>query len=106
MGNDSGRADERPAHLVEVGPYRAAARSVSNREYARFLDAAGREPPKFWDDQVFRGADLPVVGVTWFDAVAYCDWLSAENSGFVFRPAGKPASGRICRPGMLIAPMR
>ena len=79
MGNDSGRADERPAHLVEVGPYRAAARSVSNREYARFLDAAAREPPKFWDDQVFRAADLPVVGVTWFDAVAYCDWLSAEN---------------------------
>ena len=79
MGNDSGRADERPAHLVEVGPFCAALRSVSNREYARFLDAAGREVPKFWDAPVFQGDELPVVGVTWFDAVAYCDLLSAEN---------------------------
>jgi formylglycine-generating enzyme required for sulfatase activity len=84
MGNDAGRQDERPAHRVRLAPFRAALRSVSNAEYGIFLAATGREPPRFWPDETFNHPDLPVVGVTWFDAVAYCEWLSRQ-SGEAFR---------------------
>ena len=46
-------------------------------EFAAFLDATAYEPPRFWDDARFNAPDQPVVGVSWFDAVAYCEWLSS-----------------------------
>jgi formylglycine-generating enzyme required for sulfatase activity len=84
MGNDRARADERPAHRVTIAPFRAAVTPVSNAEYARFLAATGHEPPPFLDDERFAAPALPVVGVSWFDAVAYCDWL-ARLTGVRFR---------------------
>jgi len=79
MGDDRGRPDERPAHRVSVPAFLAAVRPVSNAEYGRSLAATLREPPPFNRDARFSAPELPVVGVTWFDAVAYCDWLSAET---------------------------
>ena len=79
MGDDAGRADERPAHRVRLSAFRLALLPVTNREYALFLAAMGHETPRFWDDQGFNAADQPVVGMSWTDAVAYCEWLCAES---------------------------
>ncbi len=84
MGDGAGRSDERPAHPVYVSAFSIATHAVTNAEFAAFVDAAGHEPPRFWADHRFNGADQPVVGVSWFDAVAYCDWLSA-GTGERFR---------------------
>jgi formylglycine-generating enzyme required for sulfatase activity len=35
--------------------------------------------PRFWDDSRFNHPSRPVVGVTWFEARAYCAWLSAQT---------------------------
>ena len=80
FGNDAGRPDERPAHRVQLAPFRVAAEPVSNHEYARYVDEAGVEPPSFLasDDGRFGDPLQPVVGVSWFEAVAYCDWLAAR----------------------------
>lgn len=38
-----------------------------------------RDKPFFWDIQPWNLPNRPVVGVTWFEAVAYCHWLSGET---------------------------
>ena len=74
--DDGGRPDELPVRLVRVRSFAAALVPVTNLEYARFLVATGHEPPGFWDDPRFTAPACPVVGVSWFDAVDYCAWLS------------------------------
>ncbi len=78
MGNAGGRPDEQPEHRVEVAPFRVAVAPVTNAHYAPFLES-GHEPPRFWEDDRFNAPDQPVVGVSWFDAVAYCEWLAVET---------------------------
>jgi formylglycine-generating enzyme required for sulfatase activity len=70
------RPDEQPIHQVTIGPFEVAVAPVSNAQFAAFLDATRHEPPRFWDDDVFNAPTQPVVGVSWFDAVDYCTWLS------------------------------
>jgi formylglycine-generating enzyme required for sulfatase activity len=77
MGDDNGRADERPAHRVWTGAFEMAMVPITNAQYAEFLSAKGHEPPRFWDDPLFNQPEQPVVGVSWYDAAAYCDWLTA-----------------------------
>lgn len=84
MGRADRRPDERPPHRVRVAPFRAAAAPVGNAEYARFVEDAGHAPPPFWRDAGFGDPAQPVVGVSWFDARAYCDWL-ARATGLPLR---------------------
>ncbi|MBM4416087.1 MAG: formylglycine-generating enzyme family protein [Chloroflexi bacterium] len=76
MGSPA-RPDELPVRRVTLGAFAAAPWPVTNAEYARFLEATGYTPPRFWVDARFNAPRQPVVGVSWFDAVAYCAWLGA-----------------------------
>jgi formylglycine-generating enzyme required for sulfatase activity len=35
--------------------------------------------PAFWNDEAFNNPAQPVVGVCWYEARAYCAWLSAQT---------------------------
>jgi sulfatase modifying factor 1 len=76
MGCDAGRDDEKPAHRVWVDAFELAAHQTTNVEYAPFLKETNHPPPLLWSDPSFDKPEQPVVAVSWFDAVAYCDWLS------------------------------
>ncbi len=39
-----------------------------------------RGSPFFWDDPKWNGNNLPVVGISWFEAEAYCKWLSQKTA--------------------------
>lgn len=80
MGDDAGRGDERPAHRVRVDSFMLARFPVTNRDYARYLAASGAQPPGFWHDDRFNEPLQPVVGVSWYEAVAYCRWFG-ERTG-------------------------
>lgn len=75
-----GRDEERPEHRVWVDAFDMARYQVTNREYALFLEATRRNLPPFWSDPAFSGPDQPVAGPSWFEAVAYCEWLSRETN--------------------------
>jgi formylglycine-generating enzyme len=80
MGDDAGRFDEQPAHEAAVGPFLLGRFPVTNREYASYLGATGAPEPRFWRDARFNQTLQPVVGVSWFEAVAYCSWLSERTT--------------------------
>ena len=84
MGSDAGQDCERPVHRVWIDSFFLAATQVTNAEYGQFLSATGATPPPFWHDPNFNRPEQPVAGVSWHEAVRYCEWLSART-------------GRACR---------
>jgi formylglycine-generating enzyme len=76
MGSDRGQDNERPVHRVWVDTFDLAACQVTHSDYARFLLATDHRKPLHWGDPDFAHPEQPVVAPSWFDAAAYCDWLS------------------------------
>lgn len=84
MGSEDGFANERPVHRVRVDAFELGATQVTNAEYAAFLDATSHPPPPTWMDPALNQPRQPVVSVSWFDAMSYCEWLTT-------------ITGRACR---------
>jgi sulfatase modifying factor 1 len=78
MGSEEGQDDERPVHRVWVDSFDLSVYPVTEAQYARFLDATGHESPREWAPST-GGPDLPVIGVSWHDAQAYCAWRTQEG---------------------------
>jgi formylglycine-generating enzyme required for sulfatase activity len=61
---------------------------MSADEFEALLDRwypVGRQTqPRFWNDAVYNHPAQPVVGICWYEARAYCAWLSAQT-GQTFR---------------------
>lgn len=82
MGSEPGEGVpkcETPQHEVTLSLYRMGKYAVTNREYAVFITDTGQvAPPELgWEGNTppAEKMDRPVAGVTWYEAVAYCDWL-------------------------------
>lgn len=75
MGSENGAANETPVHRVWVDAFAIARYPVTNREYALSIEMTERRPPPFWSESKFQHLDQPLVGPSWYDAVAYCEWL-------------------------------
>lgn len=77
MGVEEGLGldDEQPRHEVLVDAFYIETYEVTTARYATFLAATNRTPPWLWRsvDLEIHGA-RPVIGVTWFDADAFCRW--------------------------------
>jgi formylglycine-generating enzyme required for sulfatase activity len=79
MGTQLGYEDERPPHAVFVDRFELGVCPVTRAEYESFVNATRHELPRDWSQPSFAQADLPVVGVSWIDAVAYCAWRSEQD---------------------------
>jgi formylglycine-generating enzyme required for sulfatase activity len=99
MGSENGQDVEKPVHRVWVDSFAMAATQVTVEEYARFLEATGSTPPPHWGAPDFSHPQQPVVAVSWFDSVTYCDWLSTV-SGSHYRLPTEAEWERAARGGV------
>ncbi|WP_443147646.1 SUMF1/EgtB/PvdO family nonheme iron enzyme [Nitrospira sp.] len=65
---------EIPQRQISLKAYYLDQYEVSYRHYRAFLESTGRAAPAFWENERFHKPDHPVLGVTWYDATAYCTW--------------------------------
>jgi len=79
MGCDQGQENERPVHRVWIDGFGIGKFPVTNRQYAFFVEQTQAVPSPFCADPMFIGAEKPVVGLTWDEAVQYCVWLSEKT---------------------------
>jgi formylglycine-generating enzyme len=98
MGSKNGPENEMPRHGVWLDSFGLGRFPVTNREYRIFVQASRATAPPFWTDPVFSHPDQPVVGVNWYEAVAYCVWLS-EQTGKKFRLSTEAEWERAARGG-------
>ncbi len=64
---------------AEGGDFYISKYEVTNEEYMKFVEETGYRPPLFINEPNFKNTNQPVVGVSWDDAVAYCNWLSEKT---------------------------
>ena len=76
MGSENHYRWESPRHRVWIDAFAIAKTAVTRRDYSAFLAATGHVEPAGWREPSFGQDAQPVVGVSWFAATAYCEWLS------------------------------
>lgn len=91
-GSNDGNRDEMPRHQVTLDSFAIDIHPVTNEQFVRFLEAMGGEKDnnhqdiiRLRDSRIKRSAGKisiesgyakhPVVGVTWYGAVAYAKWI-------------------------------
>ncbi|MCB9795825.1 MAG: SUMF1/EgtB/PvdO family nonheme iron enzyme [Alphaproteobacteria bacterium] len=80
-------SDEGPPHLVELSkPFRIGRFPVTNVQYQRYVEATGVEAPSSFRMSGFDDPEMPVTGVSWHDAQAYCMWASRVAGATVRLP--------------------
>ena len=88
-----------------VPAFEMAKYPITNAQFKLFMDAGGYHEkrwwtddgwaqrqqknwiqPRYWYDSPWNGADYPVVGVSWYEAVAFCLWLSETTGENIMLP--------------------
>ena len=80
MGCDEQRREceeeDLPMHSVHLNDFYIGKYEITFEEYDLFCKSTGREKP---NDNNWGRKNRPVINVNWFDATAFCEWLSKES---------------------------
>ncbi|MCU0285786.1 MAG: SUMF1/EgtB/PvdO family nonheme iron enzyme [Acidobacteria bacterium] len=90
--------DEKPVRQIYLDEYMMGKYPVTNAEFKGFILDGGYEnkeywtlegwqwrqeenisEPLYWHDRKWNGPNFPVVGVSWYEAYAYAQWLSGKT---------------------------
>ncbi len=75
---------EVPQHRVYLAAYQMSRYEITNAQYRAFVEATSRPTPRghngedTWADETLNADEQPIVGVTWFDAQAFAEWLGGS----------------------------
>lgn len=102
-GSEEGGSNEQPVREIELKDFYIGKYEVTVAEYLQFCQATNSHWPEwlkegsqynvrdgldpFYKDKGYVLGDcdrMPIVGVSWYDAKAYCEWLS-EKTGKTYR---------------------
>jgi formylglycine-generating enzyme required for sulfatase activity len=78
MGSKDGHSHEMPVHTVYVDDFYIAQTEVTNAMYAQCVQAGVCASPGAGDFGKTEFANHPVGKVSWYDAVAYCEWANGR----------------------------
>jgi eukaryotic-like serine/threonine-protein kinase len=79
IGNNKGKDTfAKPEFDRMVTPFQVSRFLVTNRQYGEFVKSTNHAPPNHWGGNVPPAQIIqkPVTNITWYDAVAYCNWLT------------------------------
>jgi len=77
MGDQFGDGDDdEDLHTVTLSDYYLGRHEVTFAEYAEYCAAAGKSLP---DDEGWGKGERPIINVTWYDAIEYCNWRSEQE---------------------------
>ena len=71
-------------HQVYLDAYEISRYEITNAQYRAFIEATDRPAPcghdgeDTWADETLNSDMQPVVGVTWFDAQAFAEWIGGS----------------------------
>lgn len=78
MGSDEGEDNEQPVHTQTLEAFWIDRTEVTNAQYNLCVEAGVCEISRHADNTTFNRAAHPVVGVSWYDGVAYCEWAGGR----------------------------
>jgi formylglycine-generating enzyme required for sulfatase activity len=65
---------QEPVHTVALDGFWLDQTEVANGQYKQCVAAGACEPSLYADSDLHSGENQPVIGVSWYDAEAYCEW--------------------------------
>jgi len=78
MGSADGEDDEEPVHAVEMADFWLDRIEVTHAQYERCVTAGACKASDQVNSSGINGPMQPVVGIAWFDALAYCTWVGGR----------------------------
>ena len=73
-------------HQVSLPKYQISRVPITNEQYGIYLNETGKEPPDDWRKNLGL-ENSPVVNVSWYDALVYCEWLTEKIAHPVSLPS-------------------